>query len=53
MTASDSTKTRRIVFLDRATLPQTVTVRKPGFAHSWQDHPRTAAGTRMDVPFSI
>ena len=34
--------TRRIVFLDRETLPEAVTVRKPGFAHDWQEHPRTA-----------
>jgi len=34
-------KTRRIVFLDRETLPDAVTVRRPGFAHDWQEHPRS------------
>ena len=34
-------KTRRIVFLDRETLPDAVTVRRPGFAHDWQEYPRS------------
>jgi glycerate dehydrogenase len=38
--ASDD-KARRIVFLDRETLPEAVTVRRPEFAHDWQEHPRT------------
>jgi len=41
---TDSTTTRRIVFLDRETLPQAVTLREPGFAHHWQEYPRSAPG---------
>lgn len=33
---------RRIVFLDRETLPEAVTLRKPDFPHDWHEHPRTA-----------
>lgn len=33
--------TRRIVFLDRATLP--VPLREPNFQHVWQDHEKTSA----------
>ncbi len=46
MPASDSrrddSRTRSIVFLDRETLPEAVTVRRPAFAHSWQEHARSA-----------
>src|SRR3546814_2445880 len=42
--SSDDTAPRRIVFLDRETLPQAVTVRKPVFPHDWQEHPRTTPG---------
>lgn len=35
------TKTRRIVFLDRETLPDAVTVRRPDFPHDWQEYPRS------------
>src|SRR3546814_1785010 len=42
--SSDDTAPRRIVFLDRETLPQAVTVRKPVFPHDWREHPRTTPG---------
>lgn len=32
---------RHIVFLDRETLPEFVTVRAPNFAHEWTNYPRT------------
>ena len=32
----------RIVFLDRATLAPGVRLRRPGFAHTWTEHERTA-----------
>ncbi len=32
----------RIVFLDRATIPADVEVRRPAFPHHWTDHARTA-----------
>ncbi|MGD1877829.1 MAG: D-2-hydroxyacid dehydrogenase [Kiloniellaceae bacterium] len=35
---------RRVVFLDRETLPDAVTVRRPDFPHVWQEHPRSAPG---------
>ncbi len=35
--------TRRIVFLDRETLPDTVTVRAPAFPHTWISYERTHA----------
>src|SRR3546814_13536036 len=41
-TSSDNVAPPHIVFLDRETLPATVTVRKPDFPHRWQEHPRTA-----------
>lgn len=34
-------RTRSIVFLDRETLPEAVTVRRPAFPHDWQEHPRS------------
>jgi len=42
MTDRDPSTHRRIVFLDRETLPEAVTVRRPAFAHAWQEHARTA-----------
>ena len=42
MTDRDPSTPRRIVFLDRETLPEAVTVRKPRFPHDWQEHARTA-----------
>jgi glycerate dehydrogenase len=36
--------THRIVFLDRDTLEAGVNVRRPQFAHEWQEYARTAAG---------
>ncbi|HMA16516.1 MAG: glycerate dehydrogenase, partial [Bacteroidota bacterium] len=42
MTDRDPSTPRRIVVLDRETLPQAVTVRRPAFAHDWQEHARTA-----------
>jgi len=46
MPASDSGRsdgrTRQIVFLDRETLPEAVTVRRPAFAHSWKEYARSA-----------
>lgn len=44
MTDRDPASLRRIVFLDRETLPEAVTVRKPSFSHSWQEHARSAPG---------
>ena len=38
----DNNGPRRIVFLDRETMPAAVTVRKPAFPHDWQEHPRSA-----------
>jgi glycerate dehydrogenase len=35
--------TPRIVFLDRATIGPSVTITRPGFAHDWREHERTAA----------
>lgn len=32
----------RIVFLDRDTIARQITVRRPTFAHSWAEYPRTA-----------
>lgn len=32
----------RIVFLDRATVPDDIVIRRPGFPHTWTDHDRTA-----------
>ncbi|GAB4238501.1 MAG: D-2-hydroxyacid dehydrogenase [Kiloniellaceae bacterium] len=40
-TGRDDGQSRRIVFLDRETLPEAVTVRQPAFAHDWQEHPRS------------
>lgn len=34
----------QIVFLDRATIPQSVQLRRPSFEHAWIEHDRTAAG---------
>jgi glycerate dehydrogenase len=34
---------QRIVFLDRATIGPTVTIRQPGFEHEWVEHQATAA----------
>lgn len=42
MTDRDPSTPRRIVFLDRETLPEAVTVRRPAFAHDWQEYQRTA-----------
>jgi len=39
MPADDNHK---IVFLDRETLAPEVTLRRPGFAHTWEEHERTA-----------
>jgi glycerate dehydrogenase len=39
---ADGVMTERIVFLDRSTLK--ATVRRPTFAHTWQDYPVSAAG---------
>ena len=36
--------THRIVFLDRETLAPEVTLRRPGFAHTWTEHDRTLPG---------
>ena len=33
---------QRIVFLDRASLPPQVQLRRPAFAHDWQEYPHTA-----------
>ena len=32
-----------IVFLDRATIGPSVTIKRPGFEHDWREHERTAA----------
>jgi glycerate dehydrogenase len=48
MTDHDSSTPSRIVFLDRGTLPEAVTVRKPRFPHDWQEHARTAPGEVVD-----
>lgn len=42
MTDRDPSTPRRIVVLDRETLPEAVTLRRPAFAHDWQEHARTA-----------
>jgi glycerate dehydrogenase len=34
----------RVVFLDRATLPDAIVLRAPGFAHEWALHDRTEPG---------
>lgn len=41
MTSDDSGASRHIVFLDRETLPEQVTVRPPAFAHTMDEHQRT------------
>jgi glycerate dehydrogenase len=38
---SPENRPRRIVFLDRETLPETVILRRPDFAHDWQEYPRS------------
>jgi glycerate dehydrogenase len=38
----------RIVFLDRDTIAPQVAVRRPGFAHHWTEHPRTAPNEIAD-----
>jgi len=41
MTSSDDANSRHIVFLDRETLPEQVTVRAPNFAHTMDAYQRT------------
>ena len=41
MTSDDSGASRHIVFLDRETLPEQVTVRPPASAHTMDEHQRT------------
>ncbi len=40
--------THSIVFLDRETLAPEVALRRPGFAHSWQEYERTAPNDVVD-----
>ncbi|MBO6518451.1 MAG: D-2-hydroxyacid dehydrogenase [Rhodospirillales bacterium] len=41
MASKDTGASRHIVFLDRETLPEQVTVRPPAFAHTIEEYPRT------------
>jgi len=45
---TDARPPKRVVFLDRATLPAGIVVRPPSFAHEWITHELTAPGEVAD-----